>query len=99
MGSVVTVSTGGADWHYSATAERVAAVECVYRNHRSLPYISPECNLAAWLEEVGLSSSKLVPKWVLEVLDEVELSGGRYYSAVARGFRYVHHAELVPEIF
>ena len=46
-----------------------------------------------------MSSSKLVPKWVLEVLDEVELSGGRYYSAVARGFRYVHHAELVPEIF
>jgi len=53
MGSVVTVSTGGADWHYSATAERVVTVECVYRNHRSLPYISPERNLAAWLEEVG----------------------------------------------
>ena len=39
---------------------QVATVECVYRNHRSLPYISPERNLAAWLE----------------VLDEVELSGG-----------------------
>ena len=49
----MAVSTGGADWRDGATAEQVAAVECVYRNHRSLPYISPECNLAAWLEEVG----------------------------------------------
>lgn len=95
----MAVGTSGTDWHDSATPEQVEAVERVYRNHRSLPYISPERNLAAWLEEVGVSSSKLVPKWVLEVLDEVELSGGRYYSAVARGFRYVHHAELVPEIF
>ena len=50
----MAISTGGADWHDSATPEQVAAVECVYRNHRSLPYISPECNLAAWLEEVGV---------------------------------------------
>ncbi|MFC2656906.1 MAG: hypothetical protein ACFNZV_08140 [Rothia dentocariosa] len=55
----------------------------MYRNHRSLPYISPECNLAAWLEEIGVSSSKLVPKWVLEVLDEVELSGGRVFEVTA----------------
>jgi len=95
----VAVGTSGTDWHDSATPEQVAAVEQLYRSHRNLPYISPERDLAAWLEEVELSSSKLVPKWVLEVLDEVELSGGRYYSAVARGFRYVHHAELVPEIF
>ena len=95
----MTVSTGGADWHGSATPKQVATVECVYRNHRNLPYISPERKLAVWLEEVGVSLSKLVPKWVLEVLDEVELSGGRYYSAAARGFRYVHHTELVPEIF
>ena len=95
----MAVGTGGADWRDGATAEQVAAVEHLYRNHRSLPYISPERDLAAWLEEVGVSSSKLVPKWVLEVLDKVELSGGRYYSAVARGFRYVHHAELAPEIF
>ena len=95
----MAVGTSGTDWHDSATPEQVEAVEHLYRNHRSLPYISPECNLAAWLEEVGVSSAKLVPTWVLEVLDEVELSGGRYYSAVARGFRYVHHAELVPEIF
>ena len=67
----MAVSTSGTDWFDSATAELVAAVERVYRNHRSLPYISPERNLAAWLEEVGVSSSKLVPKWVLEVLDEV----------------------------
>lgn len=60
--------------------EQVAAVECVYRDHRSLPYISPERNLAAWLEEVGVSSSKLVPKWVL---DEVELSGGRVFEVTA----------------
>ena len=79
----MTVSTGGADWHDSATSEQVAAVECVYRNHRSLPYISPERNLAAWLEEVGVSSSKLVLKWVLEVLDEVELSGGRVFEVTA----------------
>ena len=79
----MTVSTGGADWHYSATAERVVTVECVYRNHRSLPYISPERNLAAWLEEVGVSSSKLVPKWVLEMLDEVELFGGRVFEVTA----------------
>lgn len=91
----MAVSTNGSDWRDGATAEQVAAVEHLYRNHRSLPYISPERNLAAWLEEIGVSSSK----WVLEALDEVELSGGRYYSAVASGFRYVHHAELVPEIF
>ena len=29
------------------------------------------------------SSSKLVPKWVLEVLDEVELSGGRVFEVTA----------------
>ena len=95
----MAVGTSGTDWHDSATPEQVEAVEHLYRNHRSLPYISPECNLAAWLEEVGVSSSKLVPKWVLEVLDEVELSGGRYYSAVAHKLRYLYHAELVPEIF
>ena len=43
----MTVSTGGADWRDGATAEQVAAVEHLYRNHRSLPYISPERNLAA----------------------------------------------------
>ena len=76
----MTASTGGADWHDSAPPEQVAAVERVYRDHRSLPYISPERNLAAWLEEVGVSSSKLVPKWVL---DEVELSGGRVFEVTA----------------
>ena len=30
-----------------------------------------------------MSSSKLVPKWVLEVLDEVELSGGRVFEVTA----------------
>ena len=54
----MAVSTGGADWRDGATAEQVAAVEHLYRNHRSLPYISPERDLAAWLEEVELSSSK-----------------------------------------
>lgn len=76
----MAIGTSGTDWRGGATAEQVAAVEHLYRNHRSLPYISPERNLAAWLEEVGVSSSKLVPKWVLEVLDEVELSGGRVFE-------------------
>ena len=58
-------------------------VECVYHNHRSLPYISPERDLTAWLEEVELLSSKLVPKWVLEMLDEIELSGGRVFEVTA----------------
>ena len=40
--------------------EQVAAVEQLYRSHRNLPYISPERDLAAWLEEVGVSSSKAV---------------------------------------
>ncbi|WP_413042162.1 hypothetical protein [Rothia dentocariosa] len=30
-----------------------------------------------------MSSSKLVPKWVLEVLDEVEFSGGRVFEVTA----------------
>ena len=79
----MTVRTDGADWRDGATPEQVAAVEHLYRNHRSLPYISPERNLAAWLEEVGVSSSKLVPKWVLEMLDEVELFGGRVFEVTA----------------
>ena len=72
----MAVSTGGADWRDGATAEQVAAVEHLYRNHRSLPYISPERDLAAWLEEVGVSSSKAVPKWALEPVADIELYGG-----------------------
>ena len=83
MGSVVTVSTGGADWHDSATPEQVAAVEYVYRNHRSLPYISPERDLAAWLEEVELSSSKAVPKWALEPVANIELYSGYLFEVTA----------------
>ena len=49
----MAVSTNGSDWRDGATPEQVAAVEHLYRNHRSLPYISPERDLAAWLEEVG----------------------------------------------
>jgi len=30
-----------------------------------------------------VSSSKLVPKWVLEMLDEVELFGGRVFEVTA----------------
>ena len=79
----MTVSTGGADWHGSATPEQVATVECVYRNHPSLPYISPERNLAAWLEEVELSSSKVVPKWALEPVANIELYGGYLFEVTA----------------
>ena len=79
----MTVSTGGADWHDSATPEQVAAVERVYRNHRSLPYISPERDLAAWLEEVELSSSKAVPKWALEPVANIELYGGYLFEVTA----------------
>lgn len=79
----MTVSTGGADWHDSATPEQVAAVEYVYRNHRSLPYISPEHDLAAWLEKVELSSSKLVPKWALEPVANIELYGGYLFEVTA----------------
>ncbi|WP_413042163.1 hypothetical protein [Rothia dentocariosa] len=43
----MAVSTNGSDWRDGATAEQVAAVEHLYRNHRSLPYISPERKLAA----------------------------------------------------
>ena len=82
-GSVVTVSTGGADWRDGATAEQVAAVEHLYRNHRSLPYISPERDLAAWLEEVELSSSKAVPKWTLEPVADIELYGGYLFEVTA----------------
>ncbi|WP_315279643.1 hypothetical protein [Rothia aeria] len=76
----MTVRTDGADWRDGATPEQVAAVEHLYRNHRSLPYISPERNLAAWLEEVGVSSSKLVPKWVLEPVADIELYGGYLFE-------------------
>lgn len=79
----MAVSTGGADWRDGATAEQVAAVEHLYRNHRSLPYISPEHDLAAWLEEVELSSSKLVPKWALEPVADIELYGGYLFEVTA----------------
>ena len=79
----MTVSTGGADWRDGATAEQVAAVEHLYRNHRSLPYISPERDLAAWLEEVGVSSSKAVPKWALEPVANIELYGGYLFEVTA----------------
>lgn len=79
----MTVSTGGADWHDSATPEQVAAVEHLYHSHRSLPYISPERDLAAWLEEVELSSSKAVPKWALEPVADIELYGGYLFEVTA----------------
>ena len=79
----MTVSTGGADWRDGATDEQVAAVEHLYRNHRSLPYISPERDLAAWLDEVELSSSKLVPKWALEPVANIELYGGYLFEVTA----------------
>lgn len=79
----MAVSTGGADWRDDATPEQVAAVEHLYRNHRSLPYISPERDLAAWLEEVELSSSKAVPKWALEPVANIELYGGYLFEVTA----------------
>ena len=79
----MAVSAGGADWHDSATPGQVAAVEHLYRNHRSLPYISPEHDLAAWLEKVELSSSKLVPKWALEPVANIELYGGYLFEVTA----------------
>ena len=79
----MTVSTGGADCHDSTTPEQVATVEHLYRNHRSLPYISPERDLAAWLEEVGVSSSKAVPKWALEPVANIELYGGYLFEVTA----------------
>ena len=79
----MAVGTSGADWHDSATPEQVAAVEHLYRNHRSLPYISPEHDLAAWLEKVELSSSKLVPKWALEPVANIELYGGYLFEVTA----------------
>jgi len=79
----VAVGTSGADWHDSATPEQVAAVEQLYRSHRNLPYISPERDLAAWLEEVELSSSKAVPKWALEPVANIELYGGYLFEVTA----------------
>lgn len=79
----MTVNTGGADWRDGATAEQVVAVEHLYRKHRSLPYISPKRNLAAWLEEVELSSSKAVLKWALEPVANIELYGGYLFEVTA----------------
>ena len=79
----MAVNTNRNDWRDGATAEQVATVECVYRNHPSLPYISPERNLAAWLEEVELSSSKVVPKWALEPVANIELYGGYLFEVTA----------------
>ena len=79
----MAVGTSGADWHDSATPEQVAAVEQLYRSHRNLPYISPERDLAAWLEEVELSSSKAVPKWALEPVANIELYGGYLFEVTA----------------
>lgn len=79
----MAVGTSGADWHDSATPEQVAAVEQLYRSHRNLPYISPERDLAAWLEEVELSSSKAVPKWALEPVANIELYSGYLFEVTA----------------
>ena len=79
----MAVGTSGTDWHDSATPEQVEAVEHLYRNHRSLPYISPERDLAAWLEEVGVSSSKAVPKWALEPVANIELYSGYLFEVTA----------------
>lgn len=45
--------------------------------------ISAERDLASWLAEVELSSAKAVPKWTLEVLEKIELSGGRVFEVTA----------------
>ena len=46
-------------------------------------HISAERDLASWLAEVELSSAKAVPKWTLEVLEKIELSGGRVFEVTA----------------
>ena len=46
-----------------------------YAQHPEMPYISPERNLAAWLEEVDTSSNKLVPKRNMIRLDGGYLPG------------------------
>lgn len=46
-----------------------------YAQHPEMPYISPERNLAAWLEKVETSSNKLVPKRNMIRLDEGYLPG------------------------
>lgn len=37
-------------------------VQTLYQDHAELPYISPERDLAAWLEDLNLGKSRLVAK-------------------------------------
>lgn len=50
-------------------------VERIYQAHEEMPYISPNRDLATWLEEAALSSSKLVPKRNMIRLTEGVLPG------------------------
>lgn len=47
----------------------------LYKHHAEMPYISPNRDLDSWLEEVALSSSKLVPKRNMERTQEGLLPG------------------------
>ncbi|NEW63411.1 hypothetical protein GMA11_08465 [Granulicatella sp. zg-ZJ] len=47
----------------------------IYAKHLQMPYISPERDLQAWLNEVSVSSGKIVPKRNMERLDNGLLPG------------------------
>lgn len=46
----------------NGSAEDIKRLKTLYANHEHMPYVSPERDLALWLDKAAMSSGELVPK-------------------------------------
>ncbi len=60
---------------WNGTPQEIERVKDLYKDYQAMPYISPERDLNDWLAQVELSSSKLVPKRNMLMLEEGLLPG------------------------
>ncbi|MCQ9210422.1 hypothetical protein [Granulicatella seriolae] len=60
---------------WNGTPQEIERVKDLYKDYQVMPYISPERDLNDWLAQVELSSSKLVPKRNMLMLEEGLLPG------------------------
>ncbi|MDO5750824.1 MAG: hypothetical protein Q4P78_06420 [Rothia sp. (in: high G+C Gram-positive bacteria)] len=89
-------------WREHVSAQQQEAIDARYGSFAVYPYISPERDLAAWLDEVELSSAKAVPRWAMEVLDSshgFDLTAGHVILLWRVGFDTFHTDSWYPKYF
>lgn len=60
---------------WNGSPQQIERVKDLYKDYQVMPYISPERDLSDWLNQVDLSSNKLVPKRNMVMLEEGLLPG------------------------